>query len=372
MNTDPGSGPVGRDRSSVTHSCYKWPNASRSVTRSVRTTRTGAVVPETAVPAARRTYPGRVQPVSPGRAAGAAAARRPDTFVVGAPKCGTTTLYSRLASHPDVFACPLKEPNFFGRDLPLSDRSEQEYLALFAGADGQARLLEASAWYLRSTTAAQEIARFSPQARVVVALRNPVDMMFSLHGMRLFTGEEDLEDFAEALERDGEPGRRPPRPPFPPGVGYVDAATLSVQVARFLEVFGRERTHVVVFDDLRDDPVGTHAALLRFLGLDDSHRPGERVEKQRSRSRSAVLRDVLRDPPGRSLVRRAVPARVRTALWRDGAWKVLYRLNAAPVSGARMDPALRERLLEQMRPEIEALGRLVDRDLVGLWCDPSR
>ncbi len=306
-----------------------------------------------------------------GRAVRAAAARRPDTFVVGAAKCGTTTLYSRLAAHPDVFACPLKEPNFFGRDLPLSDRSEQEYLDLFSGAREEARLLEASAWYLRSATAAQEIASFSPQARVVVAVRNPVDMMFSLHGMRLFTGEEDLEDFAEALERDGEPGRRPPRAPFPPGVGYVDAATLSPQVARFLDVFGPERTHVVVFDDLRDDPEGTHAALLRFLDLDDTHRPGTTVEKQRSRSRSAVLRDVLRDPPGRALVRRAVPARLRTAVWRDGAWKLLYRLNAAPVAGARMDPELRARLLAQMRPEIDALGRLVGRDLVGLWCSPA-
>ena len=62
--------------------------------------------------------------------------RRPDLFIVGAPKCGTTALYAYLRRHPEIFMSPLKEPHFFGSDLVFADRpplSEQEYLGFFAG-----------------------------------------------------------------------------------------------------------------------------------------------------------------------------------------------------------------------------------------------
>ena len=79
--------------------------------------------------------------------------RKPDVFIVGAPKCGTTSMYHYLRQHPDVFMPPKKEPHSFASDLdaPYFVRAEQEYLALFEEGAWAKRVGEASTWYLYST-----------------------------------------------------------------------------------------------------------------------------------------------------------------------------------------------------------------------------
>ena len=129
--------------------------------------------------------------------------RRPDFFIVGAPKCGTTAMNDYLKDHPELFIPARKKLHFFGSDLELrrSRRiTTQEYLSYFALARAEKRLGEASVWYLYSQRAAAEIKAFSPAARIIIMLRNPVDMMYSMHSQRLYSGKQDIRDFAEALE----------------------------------------------------------------------------------------------------------------------------------------------------------------------------
>ncbi|MGH7858384.1 MAG: sulfotransferase, partial [Candidatus Binatia bacterium] len=121
--------------------------------------------------------------------------RIPDFFIVGAPKCGTTAMNDYLAQHPDVFVPARKEMHFFGCDLvfTIPRITRDEYLQAFANWRGQKRIAEASVWYLYSRTAVREIREFSPAARILVMLRQPVDMMYSLHSQRIYNGTEDLE-----------------------------------------------------------------------------------------------------------------------------------------------------------------------------------
>jgi hypothetical protein len=103
---------------------------------------------------------------------------KPGFFLVGAPKCGTTSLHDHLAQHPALFLPAVKEPTFFGADVPLLPAvgSLDAYVALFDA--GAGRLCgEASTNYLASTSAAREIHDFNPGARIIVALRNPVDFL---------------------------------------------------------------------------------------------------------------------------------------------------------------------------------------------------
>ena len=82
--------------------------------------------------------------------------RPPNFFIVGAPKCGTSSMAASLAFHSDVFLCPMKEPHAFGSDLAglaFGTRPE-EYARLFESVDSESRIGEASVWYLRSKTAA--------------------------------------------------------------------------------------------------------------------------------------------------------------------------------------------------------------------------
>ncbi|NLF38083.1 sulfotransferase, partial [bacterium] len=104
--------------------------------------------------------------------------RLPDFFIVGAPKSGTTALHAYLGRHPSIFVPARKEPHFFGSDIvsPAFVRDRDAYLSLFAGATTEARVGEASIWYLYSKRAAREIKEFNPDARIIIMLRNPVDM----------------------------------------------------------------------------------------------------------------------------------------------------------------------------------------------------
>ena len=95
--------------------------------------------------------------------------KKPDFFIVGAPKCGTTSFYHYLRQHPQIFMPDNKEPHYFGSDLKKrSDefiKTEEEYLSLFKDADPSQMTGEASTFYLYSKVAQEEIKSFSPHAK---------------------------------------------------------------------------------------------------------------------------------------------------------------------------------------------------------------
>ncbi|MFQ5570582.1 MAG: sulfotransferase, partial [Rhodothermales bacterium] len=115
---------------------------------------------------------------------------RPDFFIVGAPKCGTTAMFRYLQEHPEIYL-PKKEFHHFGSDLRPPNyqgrnRDRAVYLSLFAGVTTEKRIGEASVWYLYSKKAAREIKAFAPEADVIIMLRNPVEMMYSLYSLFLW------------------------------------------------------------------------------------------------------------------------------------------------------------------------------------------
>lgn len=178
-----------------------------------------------------------------------------------------------------------KEPHFWGRDLvgsrPWFVRDREQYRALFAPARKEKRVGEASVFYLFSRLAAEEIRRWKPSARIIVMLRNPVDMMHSLHAQFVGFGNEDILDFEAALaaEEDRKEGRRRQRfPRYPVQVlHYREVARYAPQVSRYLDAFGRERVHVILYDDLERDPARVFRRTCMFLGVDPSFAPEFRV-----------------------------------------------------------------------------------------------
>src|SRR5438034_3527344 len=113
----------------------------------------------------------------------------PGFFIVGAPKCGTTAMNDYLAGHPDIFMAK-KEIHYFGSDLEIKQKklSGEEYLDFFKEGEHKYIVGESSVWYLYSKNAAAEIKAFSPGAKIIIMLRNPVDMLPSLHSQHIFDG----------------------------------------------------------------------------------------------------------------------------------------------------------------------------------------
>jgi hypothetical protein len=295
--------------------------------------------------------------------------RRPDLFIVGAPKCGTTALYAYLRRHPDIFMSPLKEPHFFGTDLEFADRAalgEREYLACFARAGDHRLAGEASVWYLYSTRAAAEIRAFNPDARILVMLRNPVDVMAALHAERRLQGSEDVADFGAAL--DAEAARRAghdrPRRGMRDAGLYRAVVRFPDQLARYLETFGRDRVHVIVFDDLRADAEAVGRETLQFLGVRPEVAGPFVAENARRRPRSARLARALHAPP------RALQSLGRAVLSRPARAAILARLrrlNSHAAPRAPVPPQLRRRLQADVLPEVTRLSGILGRDLTH-WC----
>jgi hypothetical protein len=287
---------------------------------------------------------------------------RPNFFIVGAPRCGTTAMYEYLRRHPQVFMPYRKEPVYFGSDLakrpPYLD--EASYLALFDPADDAKAIGEATVWYLYSQTAPAEIKALAPDARIIIMLRNPIDMIHSLHRHWLWSANEDLADFGDALaaEPEREAGRRvPDNMEQPIGLRYRWLGKYTPHVQRYLESFGPERVLVLIHDDLAVDGRAIGRRTLDFLGVDTDYDAPFEVVNQNKRARSPRLQRLSRS---KRFVRLAskLPPRLFHLLWRG-----LQRANIRPESRSPVGPELRRQLAAEFAPDVAALGRLLRRDL---------
>jgi hypothetical protein len=299
---------------------------------------------------------------------------RPDFFIVGAPKCGTTAMFDYLAAHPEVFTPRRKEPTHFAPDLDSGTRGDDRYftrdrdayLALFADQDGEKRVGEGSVWYLYSKVAAAEIKEFAPDARIVIMLRDPVEMVYSLHAQRLVSGAEGIESFAAALAAEPEraEGRRIPRNAFVvPGLLYREVVRYTDQVRRYLDAFGRDRVLILIYDDFAADPAAAYRQVCEFLEVDTAFAPSFERINTNTVVRSPLVRSVLRFKPAMPDWSGLAPLRKR---WRALRRRIL-KANQRAVARPPLDAELRATLTEETRPDVESLGELVGRDLTALW-----
>lgn len=296
--------------------------------------------------------------------------RKPNLFIVGAPKCGTSAMHSYLRRHPEIYMAPgTREPQFFGSDIKFAwfpQLTEETYLQLFVGESGEPLIGEKSTAYLASKVAAGEIKAFSPDAYIIAMLRNPVDMLYSLHSQMVFQGYETIDDFHEALMTKAERpvadiDRRPGVSNFS-GQIYWEIARYADQLQRFFDVFGREKVHVIIFDDLKRDTPGVYADTLRFLGVRSDVKPELEVVNPNKRLRSTLIAH----PP--SLVRRVARSLMPKAM-RRGLRAGISRFNISYQPRPRMAPELRATLQQEFAPEVEKVSKLLDRDL-SHWVTP--
>jgi len=302
---------------------------------------------------------------------------RPNYFLVGHPRSGSGQLFTWLDRHPQVFSTK-KELHYFGSDLRYYDppRTLDNYLSYFRGAERFARAGDASTWTLFSERAAAEIRAFSPDARILMLLRNPVDQLHSLHSHFVFRGDEDITDFRAALDaeqgrsegRISEPEWRVPRD----CLRYSRMARFAPQIQRFDAQFGRDAVLVLLSEDFRSDPRGTFDKVCAHLDIDRSFDGYEALFETSPRkansnraAKSRRVRSFLAHPRNYRVlegVDRGLPGHQRAL--RGLRW---WNKDFAPRE--KMSPALRRELQDRFRPFIDETAARLGRDL-SHWHTP--
>lgn len=201
----------------------------------------------------------------------------PSVLLIGAQKCGTSSLHHYLVQHPDVGASRNKEMHYF--DL-RADRPLREYRACFPVRGQFRHIIESSPYYLFHPAVPQRVRATLPNARLIVLLRDPVQRAYSQYQQSRARGFEDLE-FRAAIEQEdarlarecerllAEPGARPYAHQR---LAYVRRSLYGVQLKRWYEQFPFDQVLVVQSEDLFSDPSGTVQRVQNWLGL-ESFRP---------------------------------------------------------------------------------------------------
>lgn len=277
--------------------------------------------------------------------------REPDFFIIGAPKCGTTTLAAWLRRHPAIYLPHIKEPNFYNTDLIISRIGDAKaYARLFAGATAQHLAVgEASATYLLSRVAIPAIEARSRKPRYIVLLRDPVDMAVSLYYQNLRSGQETAMSFAEAWKRCA--SWSPDEPGYSVNLDYRRACLLGEHLAFLFTHVPRERVLVLFSDDLRRDPRAVYLKTLRFLGVPDDGRTTFAAENVGGTFASPAVARFFRML---YRVRRALPLPPTGLGILDGLVRFASR-SRYPLP----DPALREEMRQFFAADQQRLAQLL-------------
>jgi hypothetical protein len=240
--------------------------------------------------------------------------------------------------------------------------SRDAYLGLFSGVQKRRRLGEASVWYLYSSEAPTAIKQFSPEAEILIMLRNPIEMLPSLHSQFVYVGIEPEEDFDQALALDAIREQSGGPRGFPPA-SYRSAARYAEQVERYLRTFGADRVHVVSYDAFRERTLDAYRQTCEFLGVDPGFTPALPVVNANKRVKSRVIRRLQRRPP--ELLRPILHAATTEEL-RRRAGGVIKRWNTRFETRSPLSPEAAGALEPLVSEQVHALRALLDLD-VSRW-----
>ena len=293
---------------------------------------------------------------------------KPNFFIIGAPKCGTTSLASWLSEHPHVYMSPVKEPHYYADDFGYSDyRAPEKYFTLFRDANADHLAIgEASATYLYSESAVPKICEDISGAKFIVLLRTPLEMAPSLHQQFYFDGAENTKSFEEAwrVQNDRRNGRRIPfscqEPAF---LLYKDACSLGKQLERLYTRVSERDVLPILLEDVQSDPRSIWLQIMSFLGLPDDGRtsfPVKNVSKQR-RFRQLGYMNRIYTSLQRHLKLPPLGLGVLTAVDQANIQKRLRQPLSAEMS---------QELIGCFSDDVRLLGRLLNRDLEH-WLNPA-
>ena len=179
---------------------------------------------------------------------------KPNFLIVGAAKCGTTSMYQYLSQHPDIFMPGWKEPSFFIGDpfKPLNRTTKTVYYKLFKGVKEEHASGEASTAYLYDEAAPKLIQKALGKIKIIILLRDPVNMSYSLYNHQVRKEGESIESFEEALEAEearlNDSSFKQNCYGWHANYYYFRRALYHDQVKRYWDTFGQNNIFIILFE----------------------------------------------------------------------------------------------------------------------------
>jgi hypothetical protein len=311
---------------------------------------------------------------------------KPNLFLVGASKTGTTALHQYLSSHPDVFMCSPKEPGYFCKDFNKERylfhkikpffASKKNYLNLFSTSTDYLYYGDATPTYLASKVAAKEIFEFNPDAKIIIGIRDIPSLLYSLYKEHFFNQNEVETNFKKAIELESirKKGKSlPPSVLFPSKLFYSLETEFTRNISRFLKYFPSEQIHVVIFDNFQKDTKKEYLRILDFLDLTESLPDSFSVVNKNKQRRFPAITRFLANPntKGKKVLKKIIPLHTQRKII-SFLRKIDYSFNRKKSVEKKDDLFLNELHKKYLREtkELNMLLRkrnLIDEDLLELW-----
>jgi hypothetical protein len=224
---------------------------------------------------------------------------------------------------------------------------------------------DASACYLYSSVAIKEIYQFNSQAKIIVMLRNPIDLVYSYHSQLLYASDEDEPDFEKAwrLQDVRKQGKKiPPYCRDSALLQYAAVARLGEQIERLLTIFPREQIEIILFDDFAKFTNQVYERVLYFLEIPSDNRTEFNRINQNKSHKVKIVGSFSERPPK---VLTTMIMQVKKLLRIERLYildKVRY-LNNKIQTRKPLTSSLRAELTAEFEPDINKLSQLINQDL---------
>ena len=259
-----------------------------------------------------------------------------------------------------------KEPHFFAQNL--SDRycrvrTQDSYLNLFQGSGNHAVTLcgESSVLYSFYPKSIEEIQAFSPEAKYIFMLRNPLEMAPSYHRQLLINLEEDIEDFETAWTLQGKrlEGKNIPQNSTDPELlQYQKACSLGTHLQNVKNIVPEQRLLILFLEDMKRSPKDVYNQVLSFLEISNDYEPSFEVKNKAGTVKSLWLQKLILNPP--TLLKNIALLFKRIGL---PLGKIAHNMNRKEIKQKPLNLPFQKILLETFHDDITQIENLTGRNL---------
>ena len=304
--------------------------------------------------------------------------KKPNLFIVGTMKAGTTSLYHYLSQHPDIFMCPIKEPNYFCKDIRKKDFIQtqkdrflsrlnidkylsktplekihhgfidnfHDYKQLFKEVKNERIIGEVSVSYLYSAQAAKEIFHYNSESKIIIILRNPIDRAYSHWKMNLSGGfEKNNVSFYDAIQNDMNSRIKG----YFCSNLYIELGLYYEQVKRYQNIFHNNQILILLFEDFLENKENLINKIFSFLNI--SHKI---IDLAETFNVSTMPRyPIIKKLAQKYRIKKIIPSKYKDKL------DTLFTSKKIP----KIDQTARLLIYDYYKKDIEELEKLINYDL---------